>query len=131
MSTTAPLKEYHKQPGRHWLPCLLCGIVLSSCATRQGTFVPLGPSRPPKPTDVPIEVFRSGLPEGGFTRVAQVEAHMEKTHLIPSSFAEAEALLQEQARRAGADAVIEIKEQRSHVGETLIYHVSGTAVCYR
>jgi uncharacterized protein YbjQ (UPF0145 family) len=71
------------------------------------------------------------MPARAFTRAAQVEAHMEKTHFIPSSFAEAEVLLQEQARRAGADAVIEIKEQRSRVGETLIYHVSGTAVCYR
>jgi hypothetical protein len=110
---------------------LVCGIVLSSCATRQGTFVPLGPSRSPKAADAPVEVFRSGHPARGFTRVAQVEAHMEKTHLIPSSFAEAEAVLQEQAGRAGADAVIEIREQRSHVGETLIYHASGTAVCYR
>lgn len=108
----------------------LVALAIVSCATSQGTFVPTGPARPAKPEGTPVAVFKEESPGRPFTRVALVEAHLEKTSFIPSNYSEAEALLIEQARLAGADAIIEIKEKRSMVGETLIYHVSGTAICY-
>ena len=111
--------------------CLLAFVLGISSCTTQGTFVALGARLPPRADDAPVDVFRSGMPSRDFNRIARLEAHLEKTHLIPSNFKEAEGVLKKQARLAGGDAIIEIKEQRSFVGETLIYHVTATAIAYR
>lgn len=109
---------------KHMLMAVLT-MALSSCMTTQGHFTPLGGPLQPKPPGTEVQVYRIGLPARPFTRVARLDAHIEKTHLIPPSFAEARRVLEEQARLAGADAVIEVQEKRSFVGETLTYHVTG------
>jgi len=49
---------------------------------------------------------------------------------MPSSLKGALPLLEEQARLSGADAIIEIRENRSMVGETRVYHVTATGIRY-
>jgi hypothetical protein len=112
------------------LSCLLALGLVASCATKHGAMTPLGPLRSPLAGDRAVQIFRSGAPARAYTRLALVTAHLEKTGFLPSTFEEAVPLLEVEARRAGADAVIEVKETRSRVGETLIYNVSGTAVGY-
>ena len=49
---------------------------------------------------------------------------------MKSSFEDALPELQAQARLAGADAIIEIDERQSQVLETMVYHVTATAIRY-
>jgi len=58
-------------------------------------------------------------------------ARMEKTHFIGSGLEDALPELKGPARLSGAEAIIEIQEQRSQVGETKIYHVTAVGIRYR
>jgi hypothetical protein len=103
----------------------------ASCATTQSRFSPLGGATyPPRTTDVEIAMFAEGLPSQPFKRIARLDVHLEKTAFVVSSLKDATPELKKQARLAGGDAIIEIREQRSSVGETRIYHVTATAVRY-
>jgi hypothetical protein len=105
-------------------------LCVVACATTQSGFRPLGQTYPPKPADFPVEVFESSPPTRPFERIARLDTHFEKTHLIHTTLAAGMAELQKQARAAGADAVIEVRELRSRVGETFILHVTGIGIRY-
>jgi hypothetical protein len=107
------------------LALTLCVV---GCATTQGNFRPLGTKYPPKPASFAVQVFEGVQPERPFERIARVDAHFEKTFFTPTSRDAAIEELKKQARAAGADAIIEIDERRSRVNETLILHVSATAI---
>lgn len=55
---------------------------------------------------------------------------MEKTVWTKSSFDEALKELRSQAQQAGADGIIDIQEKRSQLLETMVYHVTATAIRY-
>jgi hypothetical protein len=108
---------------------VLCVV---ACATSQGGFRPLGTATyAAKPADFPVEVFEREPPARAFDRIARLDAHYEKTHFISTNRETAIGELKKQARAAGADAIIDIEEKRSQVGETLILHVTATAIRYR
>lgn len=110
---------------------LACACVLFACTSTQSRFAPLGGKVfPPRPESFEIAVFTDAAPERTFERIARLDAHFEKTAFVKSTFHEALVELKRQARLAGADALIEIHEQRSSVGETRIYHVTATAIRY-
>lgn len=109
---------------------LLLGAVLAGCASTQSRFSHLGGSYPPRPENHDIAVFQDAPPARPFVRVARLDVHLEKTVFIASSLADAMPELKKQARLAGADAIIDIREQRSSIGETRIYHVTATGIRY-
>ena len=111
------------------LLCLMA-IVGVSCATSQSRFSLLGSSYPPKPETFEVEVFQTGGPSKPFERVSRLDVHLEKTHFISSSLTEALPALKKQARLSGADAIVEIRESKSMVGETQVYHVTATGIRY-
>lgn len=111
-----------------WL-CLVA-LVGASCATSQSRFSLLGSSYPPKPETFEVEVFQTGPPSKPYERISRLDVHLEKTHFISSSLTEALPALKRQARLSGADAIIEMRESRSMVGETQVYHVTGTGIRY-
>ena len=104
---------------------LLIILTITACSTTQSRFVPLGSAQSPKPEDHPVQIFREKEPDRPFTRI---DVHLEKTHFISSDFADALPKLRKEARLSGADAVIDIKERKSSVGETQIYHVTATGI---
>lgn len=106
-------------------------LAVAGCATSQGTFRPLAQSHPAKAADAQIEVFETGAPTRSFERIARLDAHFEKTHFMHTTHAAGIAELQKQARAAGADAVIDVRESRSRVGETFILHLTGTGIVYK
>jgi hypothetical protein len=103
-------------------------LCVAACATTQGKFRPLGTTYPPKPASFAVQVFEGTLPDGPFERIARVDAHYEKTFFAPTSRDTAIEELKKQARAAGADAIVDIDERRSRLNETLILHVSATAI---
>lgn len=116
-----------------WLAVVLCAAAgLAGCATTEGRYSPLGEVRyPARDSAAPVEVFRDALPTRAFDRIARLDAHLERTGWIPSGIDDALPELLKQARRAGADAIIEISERRSQILETKVYHVTATAIRYR
>jgi hypothetical protein len=85
---------------------------------------------PPKPENYEVDVFKEGTPDRPFIRVSRLDVHLEKTHFIGSGLNNALPELKRQARLSGADAIIEIQERFSMVGETRIYHVTATGIRY-
>jgi len=75
-------------------------------------------------------VFRDAPPQRPFTRISRLDVHFEKTAFIGSSLDGALPELKKQARLSGADAIIEIRERTSMVGETKVYHVTATGIRY-
>jgi hypothetical protein len=110
------------------LSLALLMLCVAACATTQGKFRPLGEAYPAKPASFQVQVFESVLPQQPFERIARVDAHFEKTFFAPTMRNTAIEELKKQARAAGADAIIEVDERRSRVNETLILHVSATAI---
>lgn len=119
-----------RRPFVNWVVVALTGIWLAGCASTQSRHAWLGEPVPARASDAPVEVFRTGSPTRAFRRVARLDVHLEKTGFAKSTFDEALPELRKQARLAGADAVIDIEERRSQLAETMIYHVSATAIRY-
>ena len=107
---------------------LLAAIFAAGCHSLHGGFARLGPALPPRPADAPVQVYLDGLPEGEWQPVARLDVRLERTGFVPAPRAEALYELRRQARLAGADAVIDVRQRRSWHLETRSYHVSGTAV---
>lgn len=102
--------------------------MITACSTTQSRYVPLAGDPSPRSEDHPIEIFHESLPQRPFERISRIDVHLEKTHFISSDFADALPKLEKEARLSGADALIEIKERKSSVGETKIYHVTATGI---
>ena len=107
---------------------LLIILTITACSTTQSRFVPLGSTQSPKPDDHPVQIFREKEPDRPFERISRIYVHLEKTHFISSDFDDALPKLQKEARLSGADAVIDINERKSSVGETQIYHVTAIGI---
>jgi hypothetical protein len=104
----------------------------AGCATTEGRYSPLGNARyAPRDANAPVELFRSAAPTRPFDRIARLDVHIERTAWIPSGIDDAMPELLRQARRAGADAIIEFDERRSQIIETKVYHITATAIRYR
>ena len=108
----------------------LAALVAVSCATSQSRFSMLGQPFPAKPEGSEVTVFRAGAPTRPFTKISRLDVHLEKAGFIGSSLEDALPELKKQARLSGADAIIEIREQTSMVGETKIYHVTASGIHY-
>ncbi|HEY5809143.1 MAG TPA: hypothetical protein VIT67_14310 [Povalibacter sp.] len=104
---------------------------LVACSTTQSRFAPLGgKSFPPRDESFQITVFDQP-PSRSYDRVARLDVHFEKSAWQESNLQEALPELKKQARLAGADAIVDIKEQRSQVAETKMYHVTATAIRFQ
>ncbi|MFA4846344.1 MAG: hypothetical protein WC654_07370 [Patescibacteria group bacterium] len=115
---------------RSTLALCLVALFIVSCATTQSRYSILGNSYHPKPEEYDVQVFRDSAPQRPFVRISRLDVHLEKTHFIGSSLDDALPELKKQARLSGADAIIDIRESFSMVGETRIYHVTVTGVRY-
>jgi len=110
---------------------VVCALLLvAACATTQSRFVPLGPSYPPLGDDREVEVLGAGAPTRPFVKVSRLDVHFEKTAFATSTLEEALPELKRQARLSGAEAITDIEELRSAIGETRIYHVTATGIRY-
>ena len=109
---------------------MLLSLLIASCATSQSRYVMLGEAYPPRSPDCNVEIFRTGNPSKKFVKISRLDVHLEKTLFLSSTFESALPELKKQACLSGADAVIEIQERSSGVGETRIYHVTATGIKY-
>ena len=110
--------------------CVLTALLVVSCATQLSRFSFLGETYPPKPESYDVQIFRQGLPTQPFVRISRLDVHVERTGFSQATFKTALPELKRQARRSGADAIVEIEEKTSMVGETRIYHVTAIGIHY-
>ena len=117
---------------RHLLAAAtVLALLLSGCVTQQVTSIPLTSEQvAPKPISANVEVYRDTSPERPYKRIARLNVHIEKTVLLSSSLDAAIGQLVDKARSVGADALIEISDDRSHLNETRILNVTATAIVY-
>jgi hypothetical protein len=109
----------------------LCALgIAAGCATQQSRYEFLADHYPPRASDAPVEVFRSGLPPVPFKRIARLDVHLERSGFMKPTFDEVLPELKKQARQAGADAIIEIEERPSQILETMVLHVTATGARY-
>jgi len=106
-------------------------LLLAGCATTQSDFTPIGEIQAAKPADHKIDIFtEDSLPDRSYEEIAILDVHMETSGFVSRSFDEAEPKLKEQARAAGGDAIIAIKEQKTSYLENQMYHVTAKAIKY-
>jgi len=126
------------------LPRIFCGVVatllvlfvLAGCATEPqvGAHTFLREPRSPKAPGSTVEVFTNGLPTREFVRVAILDAQCEQQFFATPTLQQAIPILQNQARAAGCDAVIEIQEAKTPDNwslETKVKHYTGVGVAYK
>ena len=105
-------------------------LFIAACSSEQARYTPLGSGYPPLPNDYPVEIFRYSLPDKSFERIARLDVHLEKSNFRNPSFEETVPKLIDQARLSGSHAIIEVKERRSSLIETQVYHVTATGIRY-
>jgi hypothetical protein len=91
----------------------------------------LGQADPSRSEDCKVEVFKTVNPNKEFIKISRLDVHLEKTHFIRSDFTDALPELEKQACLSGADAIVDIQERSSQVGETMVYHVTATGIKYK
>jgi hypothetical protein len=111
-------------------------FAVAGCATEPqvGAHTFLHEPRPAKPPGAPVDIFANGLPARPFTRVAILDAHCEQQFFAEPTLQQALPILQNQARAAGCDAVIEIQEAKAPENwtlETKVKHFTGVGIAYK
>jgi hypothetical protein len=108
---------------------IFLACALSGCMATTGNARPLGATvYPPRPKDCAVTVFKDTPPSRPYVAIAQLDVHMEKTFFLPSDYDSAVGDLKRQACHAGADAIVNIKEEHSSYLETKMYNLSGTGI---
>lgn len=107
----------------------LLSLFVASCAT-QSRYRSLsnGPVAKPLPETYDVQVYVDTIPQRPFEKVSRLDVHIEKTHFVGSSLESALPELKKQARLSGAQGIIDIRETKSRLNETTIYHVTGTGI---
>lgn len=110
-------------------------LVVAGCATEVGGYTFLKQPYPAKSKEYPVEVFTNGLPARAFERVAILDVRCESQgFMTPNLEQDAIPELKRQARAAGCDAVIEIKERKPDKNwtlETKIRQYTAIGVAYK
>lgn len=110
---------------------VLTTLLLAGCVSNSARFSPMpGKSYPPKDESFEVAVFESVIPTQSFERVARIDVRMEMSGSEETSLQDAIPELKRQARLAGADAIIDIRLQRSKVGESTLFQVSAIGIRY-
>ncbi len=124
----------------NWRKAVFCAAFASislfwaSCATeadRGGRFSMLKGAYPPKPKDFPVEIFENAPPARPYDEIARLDVHLERAFFATPSLKDTFPELIYQARRAGADAIINLRERRSTLNETKTLHVTATGIKYK
>ena len=113
---------------------LLLVLLTPGCANEVGHFTPLKQGYAAKSAIHPIDVFTNGLPTRAFERVAILDVHCESQGwMTPNLEHDALPVLMKQARAAGCDAIIEIKQRKpaNWTFETKSLHFSAVGVAYK
>ena len=123
------------RPPKLWVFMFLVGLFACGCATEVGNYTFLGKAYPPKPANAVIEVFTNGLPTKTFERTAILDVRCESQgFMVPNLVNDALPMLIKQARSAGCDAIIEIRErkpQENWTFETKTKQFSAVGIVYK
>lgn len=122
--------KFVSRGGSRWL-VMLAALTLAACAGDSARFSPMpGKAFPPKDESFEVAVFESVLPARPFERIAQIDVQMEMPAATEASLQDALPELKRQARRAGADAVIDLRLRRSKTGGVTVFQVSAMGIRY-
>ena len=115
---------------------LCCGlaILFVGCATEISNHTFLKQPYPAKASDFVVEIFTNGLPAKSFERIATLDVHCEGQGFVDPTIEKAIPVFIKQARAAGCDAVIEIKEAPTPANwtfETRVRHYTGIGIIYK
>jgi hypothetical protein len=106
-------------------------MLVAGCVSNSARFSPMaGKVYPPKEESFEVAVFESVLPNQSFERIARIDVQMEVSASQEASLSAAIPELKRQARLAGADAIIDIRLQRSKTGESTLFRVSAMGIRY-
>jgi hypothetical protein len=105
-------------------------VLLAGCGTSiQMHTTVIGEARQAKPDGCQVEVL-SDTPQRKFVRIAKLMAHDEGSGFAKPSLQGLLPALKGEACHAGADAIIEVKEDRTWWAEHRAYTVTATAIAY-
>jgi len=114
-----------------WRASILLIGLLSACASSQVGYVPIGQAYEARPAHHDITVYLGDeRPQQPYVEVAILDVHMESIGFVTIKLENAIEALQNQARAAGGDAIIEVVETDSGYLEAAMYHVRAKAVRY-
>ena len=89
------------------------------------------PKRPARPPDCAVELFSDNNPERQYEVVAHLDGYVRRNKLTQGRqavYEEAVPELKKQARKAGAEAVIVLRQTVSQSGEFKLLYVKAEAI---
>ena len=122
------VERMHDTRARFALAILV--LVASGCTT-QVRMAPLVDGLVPRPPDAPIAWITDEVELPPHEEVARISVHIESTFFVRASEEQALEKVREEARRAGADAVVDVRFKRSTILETQALHATATAIRFR
>lgn len=103
-------------------------VFTTACASTTSSYIPKGKAYAAKPIDHPITIYsETDEVKKLYIEIAEVFTSSE-AHLQNQKLEDALEELKIQAREAGGDAIINIKEKRSRHLEAGLYIVEATAI---
>ena len=118
-------------PGSRVINALLLLASILLCAGCEGPmpgrFTRVSEPCAAKPNDYRVEVLDT-LPSRPYTEIARLDVHMEEAFFAQPALKDMMPELLRQARLAGADAIINVKERKSVINETRSLHVTATGI---
>jgi hypothetical protein len=115
---------------------IIVALSLAGCGTepRIGAHTFLHEPRQAKPPGSRVDIYTNGLPSRAFERVAILDGHYEQQAFTTPSLKHIIPVLEDQARAAGCDAIIEIQEAKPPPNwtlETRVKHYTGVGIVYK
>jgi hypothetical protein len=133
MNASFPTNAPRRDKGRPVVATCLAVLTLAGCATEVGSFTATE-KLAPKPANHPIAVYTNGVPDRAFRRVATLDVRCESQGFMqPTIATDAIPMLIKQARAAGCDAIMDIKERKppeNWTFETKVLLVTATGIAF-
>ena len=108
----------------------LLALTMSACSTIESGSTPMGGYTRAKASNAHVDVFLTDSPSRSYEPAAQLEVEFDKKIFLHPTLHDAIPFFKQEARKAGADGIMDLKETSSVTGWTRIYRASATAIRY-
>lgn len=113
------------------LLCLICLMTGAQFSGVRSKVELIDPKRPARPPNCEVEIIDKNRPERKHEDVARIDVYVRRNKLTQGRqavYEEAVPELKKQTCKAGADAVIVLRQTVSHSGEFKILYVKALAI---
>ena len=114
----------------HFVIAFLLTLTLSACSAVDTRSTPMQGYTRARAWNSHIDVYLTDAPNRPYEEAAQIVVQFDKKIFLKPTLHDAIQFFKQEARKAGADGIIDLKETSSVTGWTRIYRATAVAIRY-